>query len=468
MRRWSFTARLTMLFALILIACFIAVGVILVDALTDEIYAENDLSIVLACRHLRRLATEMRDVSEVREHQARLISLVLGDAAQALEVQTAAGEKLIEYNPPHVTLPTLPATEPDQRIVVEHLSRWESDLQLPVRGIASFAQLRDGTRIRILVARSMQDRAAMLQSYQRLIWLTELLTLVAAVAASYVAIRRAVRPLRTIAASALTVNTERLDSRIEVGGAPPEVQQLAGSLNQMLQRLEQGFRRLWEFTADLAHDLRTPIGNIRGSSEVTLSRARSATEYQATLASTIEECDRLSVMIENVLFLARADSPQFAWRPLTLNVGDELRHIAEYFEGLAEDAGVAIAVHGDAQISAERDLFRRAVSNLLANALRYTAKGGVIALTVDDSAAGTTVTVRNPGPEISSADLPRLFDRFYRGDPARSGAGASSGLGLAIVKTIMDLHGGTAHATSGAGHTEFQLTFPKIRQTDLG
>jgi two-component system heavy metal sensor histidine kinase CusS len=452
-----------MLFTLILIACFIAVGVILVDALTDEIYAENDLSIVLACRHLRRLATEMRDVSEVREHQARLISLVLGDAAQALEVQTAAGEKLIDYNPPHVTLPILPATEPDQRIVVEHLSRWESDLQLPVRGIASFAQLRDGTRIRILVARSMQDRAALLQNYQRLIWLTELLTLVAAVAASYVAIRRALRPLRTIATSALTVNTERLDSRIEVGGAPPEVQQLVGSLNQMLQRLEQGFRRLWEFTADLAHDLRTPIGNIRGSSEVTLSRARSATEYQATLASTIEECDRLSVMIENVLFLARADSPQFALHRLTLNVGDELRRIAEYFEGLAEDAGVAIVVHGDAQISAERDLFRRAVSNLLANALRYTAKGAVIELTVGDSAAGTTVTVRNPGPEISPADLPRLFDRFYRGDPARSDAGASSGLGLAIVKTIMDLHGGSACASSGAGYTEFQLTFPKIR-----
>jgi two-component system, OmpR family, heavy metal sensor histidine kinase CusS len=465
LRRWSFTARLTMLFALILIACFIAVGVILFDALTGEIYAQNDLSIVLACRHLRRLATEMQDVSEVREHQARLISLVLGDAAQALEVQTAAGEKLIDYNPPHVTLPMLPATPADQRIVVEHLSRWESDPQVPVRGIASFAQLRDGTRIRILVARSMQDRAAMLQSYQRLIWLTELLTLVAAVVASYVAIRRALRPLRTIAAGALTVNTERLDSRIEVGSAPPEVQQLVGSLNQMLQRLEQGFRRLWEFTADLAHDLRTPIGNIRGSSEVTLSRARSASEYQATLASTIEECDRLSVMIENVLFLARADSPQFALHRLNLNAGDELRRIAEYFEGLAEDAGVAIVVHGDAQISAARDLFRRAVSNLLANALRYTANGGVIELTADDSGTGTTVTVRNPGPGISPADLPRVFDRFYRGDPARSGAGASSGLGLAIVKTIMDLHGGSACATSRDGQTEFQLTFP---QRDAG
>jgi two-component system heavy metal sensor histidine kinase CusS len=106
-------------------------------------------------------------------------------------------------------------------------------------------------------------------------------------------------------------------------------------------------------------------------------------------------------------------------------------------------------------------MFRRAVSNLLANALRYTATGGVIELTVDDSGAGTTVTVRNPGPQISAADLPRVFDRFYRGDPARSGAGASSGLGLAIVKTIMDLHGGTACATSVAGQTEFQLTFPK-------
>lgn len=469
MKRLSLTARLTLLFTLILAGCFIAVGVILFDALSDEIYAQNDLGIVLACRHLRRLATEMQDVSDVREHQSRLVSLVLGDAALALRVDTADGQPLIDYNPPHVRLQALPATRTDQRIVVEQLSRWESEDARPVRGVATWAQLHDGGRIRILVARSMQDRVAMLQRYQRLIWVTELLTVVIAMGASYFAIRRALRPLREIATSAFRINTERLDERIDIASAPPEFQHLAASLNQMLQRLEQGFRRLWEFTTDLAHDLRTPIGNIRGASEVTLTRARSPNEYQGTLASTIEECDRLSRMIENVLFLARAESPQFELQRVSLQVGAELSRIAEYFEVLADEQGVTITVIGDAQIWAERELFRRAVSNLLANALRYTGPAGLIELNVKSSDSGTVIAVSNPGPGISHSELPRVFDRFYRADPARSVSGASSGLGLAIVKTIMDLHGGSVGVESEVGGlTIFRMEFPRIVDSTQG
>jgi two-component system heavy metal sensor histidine kinase CusS len=168
-------------------------------------------------------------------------------------------------------------------------------------------------------------------------------------------------------------------------------------------------------------------------------------------------------MIENVLFLARAQSPQFELQRVSLQVGAELSLVAEYFEVLADEQGATITVTGEAQIWAERDLFRRAVSNLLANALRYTGPGGLIELNVKSSDSGTVIAVSNPGPGISQAELPRVFDRFYRADPARSVSGASSGLGLAIVKTIMDLHGGSVGVESEVGGlTIFRMEFPRI------
>jgi two-component system heavy metal sensor histidine kinase CusS len=236
---------------------------------------------------------------------------------------------------------------------------------------------------------------------------------------------------------------------------------LAEALNAMLRRLQAGFDRLWQFTADLAHDLRTPIANMRGASEVALTRTRSVSEYQALLASNIEECERVSRMIENVLFLARAENPQFALHRSEFDAGEELQLIAEYFEGISADKGVQVQVSGGARLSAERELFRRAVSNLLANALRYTPSGQTISMTAARTDRGVSILVQNPGEGIAPADLPNVFDRFYRGDKARSNSGTSSGLGLAIVKTIVEIHGGAALARSEVGGvTTFELQFP--------
>jgi two-component system heavy metal sensor histidine kinase CusS len=229
----------------------------------------------------------------------------------------------------------------------------------------------------------------------------------------------------------------------------------------MLLRLQQGFDRLWQFTTDLAHDLRTPIGNMRGASEVALTRVRSASEYQALLASNIEECDRVTRMIESVLFLARAESPHFALTRATFDASEELHRIGEYFEGLAAEAGVDICIRGEARINAEQELFRRAISNLLANALRYTPAGATISITVTAASEGTSVAVQNAGTGIAPADVGKVFERFYRADTSRTDSGMASGLGLAIVKTIMDLHGGRASVRSEVGGlTTFELYFP--------
>jgi two-component system heavy metal sensor histidine kinase CusS len=281
----------------------------------------------------------------------------------------------------------------------------------------------------------------------------------------YVMVRNALKPLRDIARSAGAVTVDQLDTRIAVRQVPTELEPLVISLNSMLTGLERSFQRLSQFTADLAHDMRTPLANVRGATEVALARPRSGDEYQALLASNLEECDRLSRMIENVLFLARAQNPQFARNAREFDVVEELQHIAEYFEGLAEDAGVHLRVRGSGRLKADVELFRRAVSNLLANAVRYTPRGASITLGARQTSDALLVTVENEGTPIDPTLLERIFDRFYRGDPSRTSGSTesgSSGLGLAIVKTIMELHGGGVHAQSDARSTRFILTFPLV------
>lgn len=465
--RLSLSARLALTFSLIAVLSLSVVGVTLFSALSRQVYRQDDLGIVLATRHLRRLATELDTADDVRVHQERLVSLVLGDPALAMRIETAAGTGLIDYDPPQIRMIALPATPATERVVVEQIQRWTAAGAIPVRGVASMATLHDGSSVKISVARSMGDRARLLDYYRYVIWATMGSAGLIAVALCYFLVRRALAPLRVIVRSAQAITAEHLDSHIDVSGAPPELYDLAQSLNAMLQRLKQGFDRLWQFTADLAHDLRTPIGNMRGASEVALTRSRSTADYQALLVSNIEECDRVSRMIENVLFLARAESPQFALRRAVFDAGHELARIAEYFEGVSADVGVDVRVAGQARLYADSELFRRAVSNLLANALRYTPRGKAVSMTAAESDQGVSIRVENPGEGIAPQDLARVFDRFYRGDKARSNSAGSTGLGLAIVKTIVEIHGGTVRASSEAGGiTIFELRFPAFRAQD--
>src|SRR5882757_267305 len=418
--RLSLSARLALIFSLISILSLSLVGVILLDALSDRVYGQDDLGIVLATRHLRRLAAELDSMTDIREHQERLVSLVLGDPALAMRIEAADGAALIDYDPPHIRMIALPATQATERVVTGQVQHWTAAGTIPVRGVASMATLHDGSSVKISVARSMDDRAQLLDYYRRVIWVTAGSAGLIAVALCYFLVRRALAPLRVIVSSARAVTTEHLDSHIDVSGAPPELHDLAQSLNAMLQRLKQGFDRLWQFTADLAHDLRTPIGNMRGASEVALTRNRSTADYQALLVSNIEECDRVSRMIENVLFLARAENPQFALHRTEFDAGEELQRIAEYFEGISAENGVQVQVSGQALLRAERDLFRRAVSNVLANALRYTPRGQTVSMSAAQTDQGVSILVKNPGEGIAPSDLANMFDRFYRGDKARS------------------------------------------------
>ncbi|XUW93376.1 heavy metal sensor histidine kinase (plasmid) [Burkholderia sp. M6-3] len=467
----SLTTTLALAFAGTTLLVFALVGSVLYFALDRQVKRQDDLDIVLIARHTRRLAQELNTLDELRSHGDRLTSQVLGNLALSMEVRDPQRKLLFEHNTAAIADATTPSPAlmkrigASQRITEADIAEWRTAQGVPVRGLAADAMLRDGTPVTIIIARDMADRWRLLDRYRDRLYVAGLAGMLLAFLMSWLLVRESLRPLRAMAHSAANVTVDKLHTRIEADGAPNELAALIASLNAMLDRLHGGFERMSQYTADLAHDMRTPLGNLRGSTEVALARPRSADEYQSVLASNLEECERLSRMIESVLFLARAEHPQFVKTLTQVDAQQELSRIAEYFEGVADEAGVQIRVTGGGQLRADVELFRRAVNNLLANALRYTPRGAMITLDAQTAAEAPhtlRVTVANEGKPIDPALLERVFDRFYRVDPSRKSepnASGSAGLGLAIVRTIMELHGGSAHAESDAAGTRFILTF---------
>ena len=271
--------------------------------------------------------------------------------------------------------------------------------------------------------------------------------------------RRSLRPIVEMTRSLQRIGPKHLHERIPPEGWPQELRPLAVAFDAMLDRLEDSFTRLSQFSADLAHELRTPIANIRGEGEVALTRMRTPDEYREVLESNLGECERLSKIVDNLLFLARAEAAEGHLDQTRFKGREAVEKIAAFYEPLAEEHRTSINCSGDGDVYADAMLFGRAVSNLVENALRFTPAGGVIQISITADAACSQVSVKDTGCGIAPEHLPRIFDRFYRADSSRSVEG--SGLGLALVKSIMGLHGGSADVESEVDHgTTVVLTFP--------
>jgi two-component system heavy metal sensor histidine kinase CusS len=255
------------------------------------------------------------------------------------------------------------------------------------------------------------------------------------------------------------IGPDHLKERIGSKGWPRELQPLAMAFDQMLTRLDDSFTRLSQFSADLAHELRTPIANMLGEAQVALTRERTAAEYRETIESTVAECERLSRIVDNLLFVARADAAREPIARKQFDARAAVEKIAAFYQTVADDHHVTISCSGDGQVYSDPDLFERAVGNLLDNALRFTPAHGSIHIAVSKQDTDFEVTVNDNGSGIAAEHLPRVFDRFYRAESSRGSDGA--GLGLALVKSILDLHGGSTMIQSQIGHgTTVKLIFP--------
>ncbi|MBI4293005.1 MAG: heavy metal sensor histidine kinase [Betaproteobacteria bacterium] len=339
---------------------------------------------------------------------------------------------------------------PDGRIYVVASAWAESAGSNPARRI-------------IQVALDDSEEAEVITRYQRTSLLLVLIGILFSARIGALIARSGMRPLRQIANVAEQITASRLDKRIEPESWPRELTALATAFDGMLDRLEDSHSRLSQFSADLAHELRTPINALMGQTEVALTKERQPEEYRQILHSNFEEFQRLTRMINGLLFLARAEDPKTQIERTWLNAREELEAISEFHEALAEDHGVSLTCEGQANLYADPILFRRAVSNLLSNALRHTPSGGRIVLSAEQTPnPGALIHVRDTGCGILPEDLPRVCERKYCPDQGSARCAEGHGLGLAIVKSIAELHGGKLVLESRVGQgTNVTLHFPK-------
>ena len=275
--------------------------------------------------------------------------------------------------------------------------------------------------------------------------------------------KRGLRPLREMTQSVARIGPTHLKERVAPADWPRELKPLAIAFDDMLKRLDDSFTRLSQFSADLAHELRTPIANMIGEAQVALTRDRTAAEYRETIESSVGECERLSRIVDNLLFVARVDAAREPIARKRLDARAAVEKIAAFYQTVAEDHHITITCSGEGHIYADPDLFERALGNLLDNALRFTPESGSIQIALSEHDGRFEVAVSDNGRGIEPEHLPRVFDRFYRADSSRGSDGA--GLGLALVKSIVDLHGGSAIIESNVGRgTTVKLIFPLPRK----
>lgn len=282
--------------------------------------------------------------------------------------------------------------------------------------------------------------------------------------AGYRIARSGIAPLHGLVAMSRDMQSSTLDRRIDTAPLPTELVGLGETINQMLDRLQQSFSRISNFSDDIAHELGTPLGIIRGQIEVALAAERTPGEYRDILESSLEEIVFLSGLVQRLLFLARIDNQVVALKFEPRDILAELSLIRDFYEPLASSQGVTLTVApaGSAVSGAiDRILFQHAVGNLVTNAVRHTPSGGKVVMEASQGPGDFTVVVADTGCGIAEEHLPRLFERFHRVDPARETAGDHLGLGLAIVKSIVDLHRGQIQLVSRPGEgTRVTLRFP--------
>ncbi len=322
----------------------------------------------------------------------------------------------------------------------------------------------DRPGVRLIVGVDVAPSAHTMRAFLSALALVTISAMLLVMLLGYYIARVGLSPLQQLSREAQALRPTTWSQRLQLAHLPVELSDLASAFNGALGRLEEAYQQLEAFNADVAHELRTPLANMIGGTQVALARPRSAGHFQEVLESNLEELERLRSIINDMLFLARADQGEAATGLTRQSVVREVEKTIEFFEFVLDESGTRVSVEGELQAQATMNtaLFRRALSNLLQNAIEHSKPGAQLVVEIARRAEAVWVKVTNPGTPIGAAHLPRLFDRFYRVDASRHDVGEhhGHGLGLAIVKAVAKMHGGSVEASSGEGVTTIAFSVP--------
>jgi len=468
MRPKSITFRLTLFFSTASTAVLLVVGT-LIGTLVEAHFEELDLMELDGKLELvRHTLAKVRTPADMAGVSQNLADALVGH--HDLSVAVVGAERKPLFQSPGAVFP---AALLESRLAGDLSGRtrpvvWERDGQ-GYRGIAAAAVTGIAGRapLTVVVAVNTEHHHVFMQAFQKSLWLAIAASIALTALLGWIAARRGLAPVRELAHMAQGISAHRLGERLPPESVPTELVDLTIAFNDMLARLEGSFRRLSDFSSDLAHELRTPISNLMTETQVAISKARSADQYREVLYSNLEEYERLARMIADMLFLAKADNRLIVPSSEMVDLAAEAQELFDFYEALAEEHGVSLVLAGEGVIRGDRLMIRRALSNLLSNAIRHTPRDGSVRVLITRQDSGEIrLTVENPGEDIEPAHLPRLFDRFYRVDPSRQKASEGAGLGLAITKSIVDAHRGSIRAFSLNGSTRLEITFPATASGD--
>jgi len=458
MKPLSLTARISLVFAGVVAVVLLVTGVLITRAVDHHFAKEDEAEMRGKLELVQHILAKSRQSGDLDSLAGELDDALVGHEGLSVTVIDAYGQTWFASSgsvfPKYLI--DAPGSAPGS------LQQWTVDDKV-YRGIIT-PMLVNGKQYKIAISIDIAHHRAFMAKFRRILAMAMLLAVVATATLGWVATRRGLMPLRRITLLATSVSGARLSERLPETGVPAEMLGLTRAFNNMLDRLQDSFRRLTDFSSDIAHELRTPISNLLTQTQVMLARKRSAEEYREVLESGMEEYERLARMIGDMLFLAQADNHMVVPKREMVDLGTELRRLIDFHEPVAADQDVHLKLVGTGQVMGDRLMLQRAIANLMSNALRYTPPGGTIESRIEMVGSACHVSITNPGPQIAPEHISRIFDRFYRVDPARrEGSSMNTGLGLAIAKSLVEAHRGTIEATSTNGMTRFTIVLPTAR-----
>ncbi|WP_419820701.1 heavy metal sensor histidine kinase [Acinetobacter sp.] len=445
--------RIAILFSLSTVTILIIMGFVILLGVSQHFESEDRVLLEGKIQSIQNLLKQ--NPTNTSKLNALLKDSLIGHDNLIVQIERPVNQ--IVFNSAQIVLTPHSTTDQNQWL------KWEVQNK-NYRGLAYqniFEDDKDAQSTQIIVAIDTSEHISFLKAFKRQLFYICLIGALCLMFLGWFAVWRGLRPIKKIAQVAEGISAQHLSERLEVENTPTELKPLTIAFNEMLDRLESALEKLSDFSSDLAHEIRTPINNLMTQTQVCLSRSRDIEAYKEVLFSNLEECEHLARVVSDMLFLAKAENGLSLKNLQTINLYEEFDKLFEFYDAFAAQKNITFHLFGNGKVNANITMLRRALSNLISNAIKYGKPNSVIQIKCQQTADYNSFSIENEGPTLSAEQLSRLFDRFYRTDASRQRMEDGTGLGLAITKSILTLHGATIQAESREGLVIFTVIFKK-------
>ncbi|WP_417698799.1 heavy metal sensor histidine kinase [Pseudoalteromonas lipolytica] len=461
-RPLSLTMRVLLFVAITIIGCFTFVASLINSSIEHHFLQQDSGELQVITQSVESVLSQ--PFQSQKQLENALSIAVVGHHGVYYQVNTLGGELVYQSSHNDFTELAMRA-KASQGFKKENIITWHTGSKA-YRALVSELET-SKQHYKIAVAIDMSFHLRFLTQFKQSLWVIMLGSAVLVLLVAWIAIHQGLNPLRGLTQKMLDIQTNKMDVRLDHNNVPVELENMVQSFNVMLDRLQSEFIRLSNFSSDIAHELRTPLTNIITQTQVGLSKSRAVVDYQELLFSNLEELERLTKMVNDMLWLAKTQNGLIKPKQQILHSHDEIASLFDYFDALAEEAGICFKTEGEnLRFYCDQLHFRQLLSNLLSNAIRYTPKGASISVKSEIVSADTVcISVVNPGEKIPAEHLPYLFDRFYRPDKSRQKHSDGVGLGLAIVKALAEANDGAIKVYSDEHETCFSVCLKLAKLT---